>query len=221
MDNLKVWITHYTKLNKRKSEVIKQLDERSLKYEFIENYDREVLTDEHFKLFNLKILGKARISLLFKHIEAWYKIVDSPFDYNLIFEDDVILHKDFNNKLQLAINELPENYDLVFIGDGCGYHIFPRSRIKPNKLIYEKARTYQRGEGHGGTRCADSYLVSKKCAKIISDHITNMKKNNKTSRVAVDFLLNELIVQYKLNVFWMEPTIVTQGSQNGKFVSSI
>ena len=47
MENLKVWITHYTKLNKRKSEVIKQLDERSLKYEFIENYDRPVIHEVH------------------------------------------------------------------------------------------------------------------------------------------------------------------------------
>ena len=38
---------------------------------------------------------------------------------------------------------------------------------------------------------------------------------------AIDFWLNYVIRLIPLNVYWVEPTIVTQGSQNGKFSSSL
>jgi hypothetical protein len=45
-----------------------------------------------------------------------------------------------------------------------------------------------------------------------------MKENNIT--LPLDWWLNQVIRDLKLEIYWMEPTIVTQGSGTGKFKSS-
>ena len=45
-----------------------------------------------------------------------------------------------------------------------------------------------------------------------------MKINN--INLPLDWWLNEVIRDLKLEIYWMEPTIVTQGSEKGKFKSS-
>ena len=36
----------------------------------------------------------------------------------------------------------------------------------------------------------------------------------------IDWWLNDVSRHYNFNVYWAEPTIVTQGTQNGKYKSS-
>ena len=38
--------------------------------------------------------------------------------------------------------------------------------------------------------------------------------------MASDWWLNQVIRDLKLEIYWMEPTIVTQGTQTGKYKSS-
>ena len=47
----------------------------------------------------------------------------SNFEYNLVLEDDAILDKDFLSKLTRGLEQLPDDYDMLFLGDGCNYHI--------------------------------------------------------------------------------------------------
>ena len=51
LDNVKIWIIHYTPLKERKEFLLKEFEKRDLVYEFIENYDREDLKDEDLQIF--------------------------------------------------------------------------------------------------------------------------------------------------------------------------
>ena len=157
------------------------------------------------------------VSNIRKHIEAYEQIISSKYKYNLIIEDDVILDKNFNNKLSKALKQLPIDYDMLLIGNGCNLHI-PMSTQKPNKFIYKKYNEPTRWGGNGATRCTDSYFVSKKCSEKLVNYITNISKNSINQNS--DWWLNEVIRDLKLEIYWMEPTIVTQGTQNGKYSSS-
>ena len=149
------------------------------------------------------------------HFYAFEKIAEK-YDNALILEDDVILSENFVNILQKYILETPKDYDMLFIGDGCNLHIEPH-RLVTNKYVYEKCLYPTRWGGDGASRCTDSYLVSKKCAIKLCDYIIKLtSKNNK----AVDWWLNEAAQNNNLKVYWAEPTIVTQGTQNGLFQSS-
>lgn len=218
MDDLITYVIHYTPLKERKHFQLYQLDKLSLKNNvFIEKYDKENLEVDDLIKFNKKKINLGTISLFRKHIYTIELIQKSNFKYNLVLEDDVILDKNFNNKLSKALKQLPNDYDMLLIGNGCNLHI-PMSTQKPNKFIYKKCNEPTRWGGNGATRCTDSYFVSKKCAEKLINYITKICKNSINQNS--DWWLNEVIRDLKLEIYWMEPTIVTQGTQNGKYSSS-
>lgn len=90
-------------------------------------------------------------------------IQKSNFKYNLVLEDDAILDKDFVSKLTRGLKQLPDDYDMLFLGDGCNLHI-ESSKIKADQFIYTKCREPTNWGGNGGTRCTESILISQKCA---------------------------------------------------------
>ena len=216
MSLLKVYIIHYTPLTDRKQFVNQQMIKHSLHHEYIECYDREKLTEHDISMFDLSQLRLSECSLIRKHIDAYCRISSSPFIYNLILEDDAILSDEFRIRIDTGLLQLPRDYDILFIGDGCGMHI-PDYAIHPNKTIYKKGREPTEWGGDGATRCTESYLVSKECAKKLIRYVMNLNKMD--IKKPIDWWLNKVIRDLKLEVYWMEPTIVTQGSNNGKFKS--
>ena len=163
MDDLITYVIHYTPLKERKYFQLEQLNKLSLQDNiFIEKYDKENLQAEDLIKFNKKKLKLGTISLFRKHIYAMELIQKSNFKYNLVLEDDAILDKDFVSKLTRGLKQLPDDYDMLFLGNGCKLHI-ESSKIKPDQFIYKKCREPTSWGGNGGTRCMDSILLVK-CA---------------------------------------------------------
>ncbi|GAG25574.1 unnamed protein product, partial [marine sediment metagenome] len=204
-------------LIERKTYLTQELDKRNLNYTFIECYDKEVLTNEQLSKFDHKLSQKrGTCSLFIKQLHTMQLISQSKYKYNLIFEDDVILSNNFANYLERGLRQLPNNYDMLFIGDGCNLHI-PSSQVVNGQYIYEKCREPTRQGGNGATRCTDSMLLSKSCCT----KLVELFNRHKTPiHLPLDFWLNIAIRELKLNIYWMEPTIVTQGTENGKYKTS-
>ena len=64
-------------------------------------------------------------------------IQKSNFKYNLVLEDDAILDKDFVSKLTRGLKQLPDDYDMLFLGDGCNLHI-ESSKNKSRQIHIQK-----------------------------------------------------------------------------------
>lgn len=220
LNNVKIWIIHYTPLKERKEFLLKEFEKRNLVYEFIENYDREDLKEEDLQIFK-KGYKKSQCAITLAHLYAYKQIIKSPYKYNLILEDDAILNKYFNNFLNYALKRLPDSYDMLFIGNAFNMHI-PKHIIRktPLQFIYRKSIYKTRWGGDGGTRCADSYFVSKKCSEKIINYINIYKNTNTKIDKAVDIWLNDIMRKLYLKVYWMEPTIVSQGTMTGKYKKS-
>jgi glycosyl transferase family 25 len=210
-DKLKIYILHYKKLIERKEHIKKELNKHFLTYQFYEKYDKEELTKEDLSLFSTRLRDSEK-SLLCKHIYVYREMIQNNDDYILMFEDDVVLDENFNQKLNTYLKELPNDWDMLFIGSGCNLHI-PKNEIKKDVFIYKKSHK------NGSTRCTDSYLIRKKCAQNIINIINNTK-NYHISKPA-DWWLNDMLRNIDANVYWCEPTIVKQGTQNNIFKSSI
>jgi GR25 family glycosyltransferase involved in LPS biosynthesis len=60
--------------------------------------------------------------------------------YAIIFEDDVILSDNFTNILNNYITQLPENYDMLFIGDGANLHIEKHKLKEEISLVLSKSK---------------------------------------------------------------------------------
>jgi GR25 family glycosyltransferase involved in LPS biosynthesis len=146
-------------------------------------------------------------------------MVRENYEQALVFEDDVILSNGFMEKLGVYMKQLPTEYDMLFIGDGCNLHI-PRNQLKPGQYIYEKCLHETSWGGNGAAKCTDSYIIHQRCAKKICDYIAATSSTKKIDKPA-DWWLNETARDLVLRVYWGEPTIVTQGSQNGVFQRSL
>jgi GR25 family glycosyltransferase involved in LPS biosynthesis len=210
---MKIFIMHYTKLTKRKPHIIREFNKHNIhNYEFVEVFDKEDITEAETKLF-VENKPRSNISLYMKHFHAYKEIADK-YDHALIFEDDVILSDNFMETLAKYLTQLPEDYDMLFIGDGCNLHI-DHHMLVPGKYIYERGVHPTTWGGGGAARCSDSYIINKKCAIKLREHLYSLK--TKIDEGGIDWWLNSIARHYQLNVYWAEPTIVTQGSQNGLF----
>lgn len=212
---MKIFVLHYTKLIDRKPHIISQFKKHNITdYEFIEKYDKEDLQDCDKSLFDSRI-GDSWISIANKHMYA-YKLISETCDNALIIEDDVILSDNFTKQLEYYMLQLPEDYDMLFIGNGCNLHI-PNNMIVPDKHIYEKCLYPTSWGGDGASRCSDSYIISNKCAKKLCDYVKNIKYK---INLHIDWWINVAARDNNFKVYWAEPTIVTQGTENGLFTSA-
>jgi glycosyl transferase family 25 len=211
---MKIFVVHYKKLINRKTHIINQFIKYNItNYEFIE-IDRDELYNHNICMFEQNY-SNSQIAISLSHFNI-YKQIMEKYDNALILEDDVIFDNDFNNKFNKILMQLPNDYDMLFIGNGCNFHIH-KNRLIPNKLVYKKYIYPTKWAGNGATRCTDSYLINKKCAINMCKYINNLSyKINKP----IDWFLNTAIQDNNFNIYWAEPTIVTQGTQNNTFITS-
>jgi hypothetical protein len=62
------------------------------------------------------------------------------------------------------------------------------------------------------SKCADSMLVYPQAARTIAADLSEDRVY-----AAIDWDLNWRFLKHNMNVYWYEPGIIIQGSENGKF----
>ena len=211
---MKIFVIHYKKLIKRKLFILKQFEKYNISdYEFIE-IDRDELYEHNISMFQ-ENYHNSQIAISLSHFYA-YKQISDNYDNGFIIEDDAIFSDNFTDILNKYMSQLPKDYDMLFIGDGCKLHI-ENDKLNPNQNIYEKCLYPTSWGGDGATRCCDSYIISKKCANKLCEYINNLEYK---INFEIDWWLNVAARDNNFKVYWAEPTIVTQGTQNGLFTSS-
>ena len=220
---MKIFVLHYSKLTQRKQYILEQFARHGItEYEFIERFDKDSITDDECPEFSKNYVTNRRteLSLHLKHLHVYRLMMLHDYDNVLVFEDDVVLSDNFMKNLAKYMTQLPADYDMLFIGNGCNLHI-PKYMQVPNQYIYEKCLHETAWGGNGAARCTDSYVIHNRCAKKICDYIANLKTKIDSPNGGVDWWLNDVARELSLKVYWAEPTIVTQGSQIGLFSRSI
>lgn len=219
-----VYVVHYTKLVERRINIEKQFNEISNKITFIEDYDADVLTtelinewyqpsEEDWNIRNKTLWGRkglptpsfrriniAEISCTIKHIKAIELIAKNGDGF--IIEDDVLLKDNFVKNFNRAIDELPNDWDVIMVGAGCNMHVPSTS----DKIFYRV--------DDPATRCLDSYLVRQSAAKKIMSSI-------KPFQTISDWELAWQLYANKLITYWLEPSLCVQGSETGVYKTTL
>lgn len=206
---IKIFVIHYDKLVERKESILKQLNDRKLECEFVSNYGKQTLTIENKSLFSR--ISDSEISTFLHHIECYKKILEERYEYALILEDDAIFQPSFYLKLQKYICDLPKDWDILYIGDGeiC----VPENIIQKYKGL---VNIYRKPEN--GFKYTDFYLIKNiACKRIIEQFNNEVEPIN----IAVDHYLHHFINNHNLKAFIGQPKLVSQGSINKKFSSTI
>lgn len=221
------YITHYSKLTERKSRIKNDLSHWPAKVEFIEEFNKEDITEkikEKYKLkdkkdyskeikslarnnINGEIISDSEMSLALKHLHAYKKIIDNDEEYGLVLEDDAIPKDNFIEKFMENIKNTPVDWDMIFMGEGCGIK-FIKEKIKKGHKINEFCYEVK------GTNGTEAYLIKKEIAQKL---INSMEK----FVLPVDWEIEHQLQNMDVKVIWWFPSLFYQGSENGIYKSSL
>ena len=143
---------------------------------------------------NLKKYSKAQKSCTLSHISIWEKIKQDKTTFNIIFEDDVIIPNNFNDKLKVYLEQLPENWDILFLGG--------------NKIIGKKySKNLVKPDRHKfGNFGLFAYLINSRNINFIVDKCKNISLH-------IDkFIQKEL--GKELNLFFCNPQLIEHDYDN-------
>lgn len=224
--NLQVYVLHCKTLTDRRIHIEKIL--KSLEIEestWIVDHDANELKDDikneyHVndikEAFNRTVkiwssghptrpLTDAEISLAIKHTIAMKSIAEGKDEYALILEDDCLFCDNFSASFKEYMTKTPDDWDVIHVGNGYG--MSPETFSSVHGGIAYRMK-------HPASRCAEAILVKKEAAVKIS-------KTMKPFYLAADWELGYQYWLHNLNVYWWEPSLITQGSHSGAFKSSL
>lgn len=205
----KVYVLHVKKgYEERAIHMEKELKKFDIAFEYMLDYDIPDLTENDLnKYYKNNDLDQPNLSVGMKHIEVLNKIVDNQFALTLVFEDDVYLEDNFIEIVNKTIDELAlkKSANVVSLGNAGNLYVDTKD-LKENQYLYQAKRH----------RAADSYLIDLEAAKSRLSWLLE----NKTDETA-GHMYNTIDNEVGNTIYWLSPTVVEQGSQNGFMKSSV
>ena len=205
----KYYICHYSKLSERKQYIESHIKKFNIELEWILSYDKEDIDWENLdktypKIYDImsefmRKLSKPEISLLLKHLEIFREVIKNNYQNVVVFEYDIILDNDFNNKLDNYILQLPTDYDIFWIGSCCNLH----AQLIANKNVYDAT----------SSRCTHTYMISKKGCEKMLECLNELNH-------PIDWYFNYVIKQKKLKNYWAEPDLAKQDLSFESYINS-
>jgi hypothetical protein len=214
------YVIHYSKLKDRKEKCISQFEGQFKNLIFIDE-DKMYLTFDKFEFTRRLRFGIKNFDLRYnvknafvssQHLYCLNEILKSNEKYGIVFEDDVIINSNFH-LLNSFISNLPEDFDIFCFGNGFDIHEKDENGVCINDGIYIRSN-----DNKQVIKCTDSYVISRKCCEIILDYVNNLTEK---IDLPIDFLYEKITKEKNLKVYWCEPTLTNQGSQIGRYKSSL
>ena len=214
---------------KDKWDILKKYNEKLTKKEIIRVSAIDGSTLEStlniLKLFNncVKIIKnggytpgirKGVVGCALSHIKVWEHILYGDEEHAIIIEDDAVLEKDFDNKLECVLNKLEPGWELVFLG------LHPTSKTQNSFYAqdYETVNIKSMGPNfenenlqNGGTF---GYMISRKCCEKILKHY-----NAKSINGGIDCSLIHLNTRHKLiKINYLSPCIIRSSLEDQELI---
>lgn len=146
-----------------------------------------------------KHVMSGEIGCYMSHLNILKEIYENEFDgWTVIFEDDLLLNKNFKNELDKILKNTNENIDMIYLGSLNQDHC--------NKGVYKDNLCYI--DNPWGTH---AYMVNNKSAKKMYDLIQFIDRE-------IDIKYKDLIHEKKINGLIVIPTLVHQNYENTKSV---
>lgn len=225
---MKTYIVHYKKLVERKNYLSKFFPDAI----WVDEYDRDTITPENMKIYNpteelwfnrikdiyinlpeYRALTTAEICNYLSHLKILEMMIKDNDFKALVLEDDIILNSDFKEKLESVIKELPDDFDIIFLGTSHSVNVLENAVKGSVPIKMEKGkRVYKRIPPI--TRTVDSYVITLDAAKKLYNAIDNII-------LPYDWDVNYFFKKMHIDVYWCVPGITRQGSMTGNYQSSI
>ena len=175
----------------RRSVAKKRFDNEKLSYTI---YDGVIWLDtckspNAISIRSANYLSKGSIGCWLGHYSIWVEVVNIKLEYSIIFEDDIILAKNFNNELNYALVGVPPDFDILFLNSGNNYPHNKRAIVNGKVFV-----PYQIRNGAYG------YIVSYNGARKLLSMVPTVQVTRGGVDSAIGSLIRDrLILAYHLN----------------------
>ncbi|MBR1521119.1 MAG: glycosyltransferase family 25 protein [Bacteroidaceae bacterium] len=213
---MNVFVIHAEKFVDRKKHMKNMLRSHPFVFEYILEDDVETLSKEELnKYFSGGEQGEGMnrptgvTSCALKHFYAYEKIIDRNLVGALILEDDAILQKNFDEIFSKSMSEYDSMYaneNVIISYEDTRLRFIPRSQRRKGRYLYPGDRD----------RMTGAYYINRHAACAILEDAQEHK-----CHLPIDLYHRYLLNQGKLLYLWCQPTIATQGSHTGLFVSTL
>jgi len=216
-----IYIVHYSKLIDRKKLLLDQINKIHLDQlapiTWIENYDREVITEQQIKenyRYNLAYspriitIGEVANALAHMHI---IETIAKNNEIALILEDDIILKPNFITQLNQILIDVPNDWEILTLG-GWWYDL----RIDINQEISNDPNDDRETKiviPPRITTTVSCYILKGSTAKKIINH-----PRYKPFATAIDETLCHIVDTFK--IYWVQPWLALEGSKEMKLFST-
>jgi Glycosyltransferase family 25 (LPS biosynthesis protein) len=147
-------------------------------------------------------IGNGKVSCTYKHFLCLKDIVENNYNYGIIMEDNQFFSGNIHENVVKYVNQLNELYpewDIIFDTKWKKFQEINEVDVKDGVYVYPKSNEIT-NYCHGGTRLAQFYIVTNKCAKRLYENYIPF--NN-----APDWWMNDLFRKLNIKSFWSEPSI--------------
>jgi len=206
-----VLVVNVKALTKRRQLIKARLARYGLVAEYVLEHDAHEITPELDEQYYVKDSGltMGHKSCALKHIAILQRVVARGWQHCLVLEDDAMLQPGFKEGVGNALRELDRDYSdratVAFIGSGGNWYT-PRSQRKRGQALYPA----QKG------RFTDSYIIG---AGTAARRLNWLSRNK--MRGAIDNEFDRMDTELGIEMLWLEPTVVEQGTKRGLFNSTL
>jgi glycosyl transferase family 25 len=191
----------------RQRSIDTQFQRLGIEFEYILDWDVPEFTSEVMEQYFRGNLIPSMKSVGLKHVRAMQRILEEGLRRCIIFEDDILLGRNFPESVEEIVHEaqgLGENHVIYLSNSGNKYTA--RSRRRRGQRLYENDHS----------RAADAYIVTEAvCRKRLK-----WIRENRIS-LAIDHQFNVMDRELGIAFYWAEDPIAEQGSMTGLFPSHV
>lgn len=138
-----------------------------------------------------KKMTRGAVGCTLSHIGIWEDAERKGHENIMVLEDDVVLAKNFKAKLAKILSEVPDDFDILYLG-GSNLKV---KRVSPNIGVPKKTKA--KGTFNTGTY---AMVINKKALpvllrenRVISDNIDQKIKNNLFGKLKCYYVLPPLV----------------------------
>jgi GR25 family glycosyltransferase involved in LPS biosynthesis len=219
----KIYYINLDRRPDRHEHFLKQCDEHNIEYNKIERYKAldggtYLFSTEEKKLFSnvdyrTQNFAKNIMGNQLSHFYILKEMVSKKYEYIIIFQDDIILRKNFTEQLKIVMNNIPNETEIINIAfhKYAAYNHFIPWDLN-NNIIDKEMIKKDINEGlclltDTINPCSLGYIVTLKGAKNLINHY-----NNNGFLRATDWNLNDYL--RNKNIFYGSKVVLGTGNSN-------
>lgn len=207
MEDFKRFITEKAKnITINSFEIIHDFDPSDINNELVKMVNYAQVTEPNLAFYNnfIRNMHVHQLSNTLKHFKALEKISQRDDDIiSIVLEDDILYEESAINTLEKALQEMPVNCDIMFLG-------FPSN----NPIDHSKLKFQTTTEMFKILPYCDSYIITREAAKKLYDNYLPLKF---VTNIHISFLIEKL----ELKSYQCVPNVFIDGSKYGAFASSL